>query len=775
MDARFALQVFTMEIVESKAEDMPKSALKCFLCEKEFSSISAQRRHIRNIHGEDTTNLSSKSPMQCPLCTEFRCNKTVDLHKHLEIQHKTTLDIQKFTLATMTAFEEWKQQEEVATNSEFVKERGDIQAVDGSRKIMYRCSRSGTFKPQGVGKRALKKQGSRKINAVCPSRMVIKIEKNDTIEQAIQVEYVKTHFGHSLNELDHLSLSKVDRVKIAQQLITGIPSNIILENVRANISVPLQRKDLLTQKDLRNIKKAFNITDSSRNANDLVSVELWVSEMKTLRSSNPVLFFKQQSEESTISGLEKNDLLLMIMTEEQKYMLSKFGNNICIDSTYETGIETDCFELTAIFVLDSRDAFPVAFILTNRHDEDLLRICFEIIKENNGCVNAKVLMTNESDEYANAWRKVMGPVEQRFLCTWHVERSLVRKSLLIEPSEKRESVMNKLKALMDEVTEKKFLRLHSNLIAELECDADTIAFGHFVKTHYSNRCKLWAACYRNGYRINKKLSLDGFCELIKYETPNPNEDRERKRRLDKTVYAVMNYVREKEFSRLVKWPKTKTRYKLIAIRDRHVKSLELTEDMIYKDGLEEGTQGYWLVQSSSYPTIWYEVKFSQSCDCHLKCNHCKKCIHTYSCTCIDFSIKFNMCKHIHFVCQMNSNLGNCNNNLSLHNPESEHLYCSYTAKTANDSSAGNESTTEESESNSNSNSASAVSSGESESVTCITTDDKPDDHDPNYDDLIESAKSEFGKLIAMCQSREQTKFVNESLKVIELKLSAVKE
>lgn len=41
--------------------------------------------------------------------------------------------------------------------------------------------------------------------------------------------------------------------------------------------------------------------------------------------------------------------------------------------------------------------------------------------------------------------------------------------------------------------------------------------------------------------------------------------------------------------------------------------------------------------------------------CALMCQSCI-CYHSYSCTCIDYFIKSNICKHIHFYCIHNDNI-----------------------------------------------------------------------------------------------------------------------
>lgn len=49
----------------------------------------------------------------------------------------------------------------------------------------------------------------------------------------------------------------------------------------------------------------------------------------------------------------------------------------------------------------------------------------------------------------------------------------------------------------------------------------------------------------------------------------------------------------------------------------------------------------------------YEIYFiqetSKMCDCKLICTDCLICIHNFTCSCIDSSIKYNICKHIHLL------------------------------------------------------------------------------------------------------------------------------
>lgn len=78
-------------------------------------------------------------------------------------------------------------------------------------------------------------------------------------------------------------------------------------------------------------------------------------------------------------NLKKDDFVLIIMTDGQKEMLQKFGNDcVCIDGTH--GLNSYGFQLITLLVLDDmREGFPTAFVISNRTDEDVLYIVFATI------------------------------------------------------------------------------------------------------------------------------------------------------------------------------------------------------------------------------------------------------------------------------------------------------------------------------------------------------------------------------------------------------------
>ncbi|GFQ99445.1 hypothetical protein TNCT_671801 [Trichonephila clavata] len=67
---------------------------------------------------------------------------------------------------------------------------------------------------------------------------------------------------------------------------------------------------------------------------------------------------------------------------------------------------------------------------------------------------------------------------------------------------------------------------------------------------------------------------------------------------------------------------------------------------------EELTPTKWVIYKTVANGITtYEINKVKDCDCPIRCHTCKICIHSLTCNCVDYSVKFTICKHIHFICQ----------------------------------------------------------------------------------------------------------------------------
>ena len=109
----------------------------------------------------------------------------------------------------------------------------------------------------------------------------------------------------------------------------------------------------------------------------------------------------------------------------------------------------------------------------------------------------------------------------------------------------------------------------------------------------------------------------------------------------------MDLTNDTHIERIIALEKGKVNNKLSELRKRHAHALTMTATKASGDQDDE-----YFVQSESKTEIkiyTIKSKTSDTCQCKLKCLPCNACVHTYSCNCLDYVIKNNLCKHIHYV------------------------------------------------------------------------------------------------------------------------------
>ena len=120
------------------------------------------------------------------------------------------------------------------------------------------------------------------------------------------------------------------------------------------------------------------------------------------------------------------------------------------------------------------------------------------------------------------------------------------------------------------------------------------------------------------------------------------------KRMDHSLNLLLNLVYDMMFDRLINIEKGVISTRIQKIRVSHNKSEQM--DVIIIPGSEEEC---WIVQSENKESIgYYELRIlDRNCGCKLRCDNCNICIHYYSCTCHDYLIRSNLCKHIHYLCK----------------------------------------------------------------------------------------------------------------------------
>lgn len=184
-----------------KAKDY-KAMHKCSYCHKRYSDKRNLRFHMRKIH--NTGDLVLEIKRQCPLCpfTSTEHEKT-KIHAHFENDHGIPMVWENREFNTMGDFINWKHNTEKLTTTSYVR------SYCTPRLLSFQCHRSGSYKKKGFDKRRMKEIGSCKINAFCPSGIIVKVFENNVV----CASYLATHIGHT-NEPEHIRMTPEERSAI---------------------------------------------------------------------------------------------------------------------------------------------------------------------------------------------------------------------------------------------------------------------------------------------------------------------------------------------------------------------------------------------------------------------------------------------------------------------------------------------------------------------------------------------------------------------------------
>lgn len=287
----------------------------------------------------------------------------------------------------------------------------------------YYCHRSGTGRSRSTGKRLPRSNGSNKTGFFCPAIITVQ----ETQEQ-IKIWYQKTHHGHD-NNSGRLTVAREDRFAISEKIRSGIPFDVILDDIRNNakdLSSPL---NLIDNKDLHNIKRGIGLFNGRYDSNDFVSVHNLV-EMLKKKPNNPIRYYKTPVSQAEADN-KGTSLMLILATDFQLEMLLKWGpdGTIFLDSTH--GTNSYKYQLTSIVVLDEfGNGLPTAFCLSADVSANEWETFFVTIKEelskktgHETVIKAKTIMTDNDSSFYNAWSKIMGHTPYRLLCAWHIDQA----------------------------------------------------------------------------------------------------------------------------------------------------------------------------------------------------------------------------------------------------------------------------------------------------------------------------------------------------------------
>ncbi|CAH1709364.1 unnamed protein product [Aphis gossypii] len=174
-----------------------------------------------------------------------------------------------------------------------------------------------------------------------------------------------------------------------------------------------------------------------------------------------------------------------------------------------------------------------------------------------------------------------------------------------------------------------------------EDDDETKDFGIYFKNYYSQRPKAWAFCFRLDLSLNTNMYLEAMHKKLKYCYMHGKQNR----RFDKCISLLMRFARDMMFERTIRMMKNKPTLRMEQIAHNHRRSIDIESSKIKKIDIDT-----WLVHSKTPDKNPYTVSFnnSENCmKCPLACPSYRICVHQFTCTCVDYKIKGNFCKHVH--------------------------------------------------------------------------------------------------------------------------------
>ncbi|CAB0003545.1 unnamed protein product [Nesidiocoris tenuis] len=607
----------------------------CAHCNRRYKTKVSLRRHLASIEAGNHKRKSSLK-VNCALCPALCCKS--EMVEHYENDHDKTIEKELIKFRSEDEFLRWKHRIENETTARFTKIRKNRIIKDGTTESFYRCHRDGTYKPRGQNLRHLKKMGSNKINGHCPAKMQVWIDRY----HEVSVMFVKTHVGHDM-EITRLTLTKQERDHIAQQLALQVPFDAILQACRESAvgAENIRRMNLLTRKDLYNIESSYCLSKlTSRNCLG-INVDQWVKQMINEHCDTFIKFYKQQGVTlDDYPNLGAEHFILVLMNEVQTDVLKCRGNNIvCVDTT-SVGSE---FSIVTLLVLDDRNSgFPVAFSITNNCDLNAYKMFFAAIVDASGkTFQPRILISNLDDSIYKAWNSVMEPPSFRIFSPWVVDEEWRSNLDKIVDPEKQVTFYNKLVSIMEETNVQTFEEELDVTHRELKADPETEEFAEFFDI-YKSKASAWAHCFRVhlGDDVNDQISLIQDSLKIVYKCKLKKVSN-----LEKFIISLMTSVKEHIFVSPVALGEVLTETIATHLRNRHIIAEEIPKNAVCK------RPKHWTVAHGEKADTFYKVKvFNAGCDCSNRCEECSACQHGYLCSCVESSLKWFVCEHIHAVC-----------------------------------------------------------------------------------------------------------------------------
>ena len=300
---------------------------------------------------------------------------------------------------------------------------------------------------------------------------------------------------------------------------------------------------------------------------------------------NPILLYKPRGEYIVnFPNIEPNDYLLGIATETQIELLKLYGEKcIMLDSTH--GTNQHKFYLTTILVNDKdHEGLPVAFLFSSKISSEHFEAFFESIKAKLPDLKTNVLMSDDTNTFINAWKKVFNDEAKHLLCSWHIKRSVHRNLIAKVKNPSMQQMKNDLNKIIEELDKCTFYRHVEDFFIKYKEEKN---FLDYFQLNYLNRPEKWAYCHRLNLGINVNMKLEQWHKQLKHEEAGGTKIK----RLDKALNIVMNSCTKRLLGRLISIERGKLTKRVQLIRQRH--STKMDENIYSIIQLDENKYVIW--------------------------------------------------------------------------------------------------------------------------------------------------------------------------------------
>ena len=206
-------------------------------------------------------------------------------------------------------------------------------------------------------------------------------------------------------------------------------------------------------------------------------------------------------------------------------------------------------------------------------------------------------------------------------------------------------VYKQLWIVLEQTNKKLFDNYLSTLCERLRNSLVTNDFANYFDRYWVPYKEKWGYYYRVGLDINITMFSEAFHRVFKHKYLKWKANK----RVDKCLVSLIKFNRGKTFERIKKLTKGKLTQKVSTIQARYRNNLNLDFWSI-----TQSEENSWICKSEDGKRKYAVILNSQRCDdpqCSSKCSNCNICVHTYTCSCVDFLLYSTICKHIHLVHQ----------------------------------------------------------------------------------------------------------------------------